>query len=92
MEQSKLTRKCHICKEEFSHYNFRAHFLKCDQNHDCEKCGKIFQTVNLLKNHKSVHEGHRDHKCESCSKSFTSAADLKRHIHTIHEGHKDQKY
>ena len=29
------------------------------------------------------------HKCESCGKSFSYAASLKKHNHTIHQGHKD---
>ena len=38
-------------------------------------------------------KGHivHDHRCESCSKSFYSEGILKRHIHTIHEGHKGYK-
>ena len=32
-----------------------------------------------------------NHQCESCGKSFASADNLKIHIHTIHEGHKDHK-
>ena len=32
-----------------------------------------------------------DYKCESCGISFSHAGDLKRHICTIHEGHKDYK-
>ena len=73
MEQSKLTSKCHICEQEISYYNFKAHFLECDQKHDCEKCGKIFQTENLLRNHKSVHEVNQK---ESCGKSFSRDGSL----------------
>ena len=29
--------------------------------------------------------------CESCCKSFSRADNLKRHIQTVHEGHKDHK-
>ena len=29
--------------------------------------------------------------CESCGKSFSEAGSLKKHIHTIHEGHKGYK-
>ena len=29
------------------------------------------------------------HKCNTCSKIFTRQNNLKRHINTIHEGHKD---
>ena len=40
MEESKPTRKCYICEQEFSYHNFEAHFLECDQEHKCEKCDK----------------------------------------------------
>ena len=32
-----------------------------------------------------------DLTCSSCGKSFPRASNLKRHIHTVHEGHKDYK-
>ena len=36
-------------------------------------------------------DGFLERKCEFCSKSFTRANNLKKHIHTVHEGHKDYK-
>ena len=32
-----------------------------------------------------------DYACSSCGKSFPRASNLKRHNHTVHEGHKDYK-
>ena len=37
-------------------------------------------------------ENHQeDHKCESCGKAFSRSDHLKRHIKTIHEGHRNYK-
>ena len=30
-------------------------------------------------------------RCESCGKSFSEGSKLKKHIHTVHEGHNDYK-
>ena len=57
---------------------------------------------NLSANTKSIHEIQRNNdrlknfnedflKCEFCKKSFTQAGSLRRHIKTIHKGHKDFK-
>ena len=35
--------------------------------------------------------GNKNHMCESCGKSFSREDNLKRHIHTIHEGPKYHK-
>ena len=32
-----------------------------------------------------------EQNCESCRKSFSRAQTLKKHIHIVHEGHKDHK-
>ena len=32
-----------------------------------------------------------ENECTSCDKSFAHPDDLKNHIHTVHEGHKDHK-
>ena len=54
MEESKLTSKCYICDQEFNQYEFEAHFVECDQEHECETCHKVFQTENLLENHRHL--------------------------------------
>ena len=56
MEESKLMSKCSICEKVFSQHDLEAHFLECDQNHKCKKCGKIFQTIEQLNSHNAVHE------------------------------------
>ena len=35
--------------------------------------------------------GRNRYKCEPCGKDFSRAHSLKKHIYTIHEGHKDYK-
>ena len=42
--------------------------------------GKIIEKIGFVK-----------HKCKFCARSFSQAGNLKRHIHTAHEGHKDHK-
>ena len=107
MEESRKTSKCFICEQDFCQEDLKAHFLVCDQEHKCGICGNIFQTDNLLKNHKAihgkvlkhqskkhihiVHDGQKDYKCESCDKPFSEEGDLKRHKYTIHEGHKEYR-
>merc|ERR1712020_685237 len=39
---------------------------------------------------KSFHGG-KHYNCESCGQSFSRAESLKKHIHTVHEGHRDYK-
>ena len=34
---------------------------------------------------------HEEQKCKSCDKSFSQARDLKKHIHTVHEGYRESK-
>ena len=31
----------------------------------------------------------RPNECQSCGKSFSTAASLKKHLYTVHDGHKD---
>ena len=48
--------------------------------------------ANTLKNHETIHHNTKSvHKCKPCGKSFTQKGGLKRHIDTIHKGHKDYK-
>ena len=48
----------------------------------------IFETTHP---HHSWHEGSKDYKCESCGKSLSQRGNLRKHIHIVHEGHKDHK-
>ncbi|CAH0602435.1 unnamed protein product [Chrysodeixis includens] len=46
----------------------------------CEQCGKIFQSMALLKDHMWVHTGEKRFKCDRCSKSFTQKTNLVFHM------------
>ena len=65
-----------------------------------DSCDKsFFQMGDLIKQEYlnsddplKLHDGgYRGHKCEFCGKSFSKDYVLKKHIHTIHEDHKDYK-
>ena len=46
-------------------------------------------TINTPTNAASMTS--KPHKCNSCEKAYTRIDGLKRHIQTVHEGHKDHK-
>ncbi|CAG5001487.1 unnamed protein product [Parnassius apollo] len=46
----------------------------------CEQCGRIFQSMALLKDHMWVHTGEKRFKCERCDKSFTQKTNLVFHM------------
>ena len=72
---------------------------------ECTTCNLAFYGTNAtLDNHmKYAHNWQKNYSkndekpttnsycCDSCGKSFSGAGSLKRHIHTIHEGHKEHK-
>ena len=50
---------------------------------------RSFSKADMLKKH--IYKDNKDSICESCGKSFPNDGNLKRHIHTVHEGKKDYK-
>ncbi|KAJ8704942.1 hypothetical protein PYW08_012262 [Mythimna loreyi] len=46
----------------------------------CEQCGKIFQSMALLKDHMWIHTGEKRFKCDRCTKSFTQKTNLVFHM------------
>ena len=88
--------KCDICENVFnSKQKLKKHMTTVHENHEkvfnCNICTKKFRTKKGFMNHTMIFHGAKDFKCESCEKSFTSSGYLKKHIHTVHEEHKDSK-
>ena len=92
--------ECNICKNDFdTHEKITKHliYIHVNDRNSCNDSSKSLETTTNLKNDaKNVHKTKIDesataNKCESCSKSFSRAHGLKKHIHTIHQGHKDHK-
>ena len=76
----------YVCDKEFDQFSLEEHNFRFHNNDPTEQ-------ESMKKKIHSIPKGHNDqiHKCESCSKSFSVAGSLKRHIYTVHEGHKDHK-
>ena len=75
--------------------SFGVENFELQNNCKIEQYEKNFQTsYTKNKDHfsesSSIHED-QDNKCKNCGKHFSSKTNLKKHIHTIHEGHKDYK-
>ena len=63
-----------------------------NQEHKCELCGKMFDSLRRYK----IHKNHSHNivkkerpKCEFCPKTFKNKKNLKDHIVVIHEGKKE---
>ena len=56
--------------------------------HNGQKVHNYFYKMFEVRNTRT---GNNDYKCKSCDKSFSQWQNLKKHILTIHEGHKDYK-
>ncbi len=59
--------------------------------HECNKCGRIFRTSTLLRNHLNTHTGTKPYKCEVCDKAFGTSGELGRHMKYIHTHEKPHK-
>lgn len=77
----------HACDREGCDAKFptrdrlRTHIQKHDPKHDCDVCGKRFQTSAVLRTHALVHTAERPHACgeEGCGKMFKTASALETH-------------
>lgn len=87
--------RCNICNKTFSkRCYFTQHNKTAHVGHKpfkCIKCGKKYQTQELLDDHMDKHNGDKPFKCEvpNCPKSFNHKTDLKRHsiLHTTEKPH-----
>ena len=79
MSTKKNQKECKICKKLFIGRNELRNHITVHEGEKCQSCGKSFNGVQKLM------------KCESCGKLFSEAGYLKKHIRTVHEGHKDHK-
>ena len=96
-----MQHKCEICEKVFKAQNkLKNHFSTVHDDRGkkitCNICTKTFHIQRILNIHiKTDHGGRKlrkDYKCESCGKSLSTAQNLKKHIHILHEaGHKNHK-
>jgi len=46
---------------------------------DCNECGKVFTTRQVLDRHMMIHTGERPFKCDECEKGFITVFSMKQH-------------
>ncbi|KAL7015646.1 hypothetical protein ACKWTF_016568 [Chironomus riparius] len=87
--------RCNTCNKTFAkRCYFTQHNKTAHVGHKpfkCVKCGKKYQTQELLHDHMDKHGSDKPFKCEisNCPKSFNHKTDLKRHsiLHTAEKPH-----
>ena len=79
---SSVCPSCGLCESDFSK---RIHFVLHIKAHDivneqlCNTCGKIFPTLELLKDHVRLYHT-MIYPCVQCDKTYSSAGELNRHF------------
>lgn len=85
--------RCQVCNKTFAkRCYFTQHNKTAHVGHKpfkCVKCGKKYQSQELLDDHLMKHDGDKPFKCQLCTKSFNHKTDLKRHmiLHTTEKPH-----
>ena len=86
--------KCHICNEEFSHYDLESHYTSNhtenvkeeNKSYKCQLCDSIFKNSTTLRVHqRRLHFNQTTYLCNICKNEFTAKESLKRHIGMIHD-------
>ena len=75
----------HICKQKLIQFPLQDHKQVPKRKINGSKTSKAHKENQTI----SIHKGKKQPKCKYCGKSFAQEGTLKRHIHTVHEGHKD---
>ncbi|CAO1322693.1 unnamed protein product [Diamesa tonsa] len=74
---------CEPCDKTFQKsgpYIQHCNFHHSEKSHRCIRCGKRYQTIEILKNHMKNHEEKaQTFLCTQCPKKFVHNVDLKRH-------------
>ena len=95
---------CHRVYQSKKALNCHTKHAHLDKNHYiCNHCNKIFNTLNYLRRHLSVHRPERKFSCPKCPQKFKFKPDLARHImihsnishficHQCSKSFKDQRY
>ena len=101
VHEGKKDLKCDYCNKLFTQTNKLTKHIQRIHTGESAKiikwdyCPKIIKKYSLYKHMCRVHDGFKDigkdSICETCGKSFAEEINLRFHIHTIHEGHKDFK-
>ena len=98
MDKSISNEQCNICnknlktKKLLQNHIIQVHDVKKDKTSKNDICNKVLKRQSLKLQKNTVHQKGKPNNCEFCDKSFSRAGYLKEHIHTTHEGHKEQMY
>ena len=80
---------CEFCRVVFSNLDDLAYHLVYDHANDLSEENLAFknnEVSNELQNYVNDPKVQRENTCDYCGKSFSLRAQLKTHIHTVHEG------
>ena len=71
-------------QEQNSYHPHKSHNQKSRPRHECQDCGKKFQSPCDLRRHSVGHTGEKPFSCETCNLRFTRKRNLKEHILRFH--------